>query len=406
MRTQATIQTLVGLLALLCVGCRASTNCGQATDPRDPEGAAQRHNDPWHGAQRALVLPLSWPDAKAGLSIETIEDSFFAPELSLNAWFRESSVGKTSISGTVLPWREAPEAWADQDEKDPGHIIAMARCVFADVIDIGAHDAQKNGRIDHLFVLHSGRLENDRTGPKALFAAGRADRSVVLQSQGIASVGEQVPIGFYLHQAGHRYYGLRDRYGDHRHGNYGIGTWGLMGLGHWGPHAGIDADGLNRYPVHLRARAKRKLDWGSARILKVDAKDVLLEPIETTGQVVRLTAPGTHDLFLEVRSPTGFHAALPGHGLLVWREPKALKGDVALLQADGRDDLAHGKDLDRRPVPPIAENFSDASDAFPGSEGVTEVVDDVTQIRVYNIRNEGNAVRFDVAFPPVLKDVQ
>jgi M6 family metalloprotease-like protein len=299
----------------------------------------------------------------------------------------------------VLSWREAPETWAAQDIKNPGHIVAMARCVFADQIDIAAYDAGANGRIDHLFVVHSGRLAQDRTGPKALFAPGRADRSVSLQSQGIGSVGQQVPIGYYLHEAGHRYFGLRDRYGDHRHGNYGIGTWGLMGLGHWGPHAKMSADDLNRYPVHVRARAKRKLGWGTVKIVKETTKDVLLEPIETTGQVVRVPAVGSHDFFLEVRSPVGFHAKLPGHGLLVWKEPKKLNGQVELLAADGRDDLAHGNDLNKRPLPPNGENFSDASDPFPGSEGVTEVTDPITGIRIHNIRQEGVNVRFDVTLP-------
>lgn len=392
------------VLTASLVACRAGVDCTQATDPADPPGVGARHPKPWDGAQRALVLPLSWPDAPSTSSVDTLEDAFFGPELSVDAWLRESSVGAVRLSGTVLPWREAPEPWAVQEAKNPGHIIAMARCVFRDILDREAHDSHGNGRIDHLFVVHSGRLPVDRIGPRALFAAGQADRSVVLQSQGIGAVGRRLPIGFYLHEAGHRYLGLEDRYGDHRHGNYGIGTWGLMGLGQWGPHAGIDLADLNRFPTHLRARAKRKLGWGSVRVLTDDAADVLLQPIETSGEVVRVRTTGTHDLFLEVRSPVGFHAASPGHGLLVWREPKVLSGEVTLLQADGRDDLANGDDLGRRPLPPNDQNFADASDPFPGSEGVTAVHDPVTGVRIHQIRHEGAVVRFGVDVPPLSEE--
>jgi M6 family metalloprotease-like protein len=344
------------------------------------------------------VLLLAWADAPPNLPVADVRDAFFGPSDSLAAYFEEASGGRFTLTGTVLDWRTVSARWADQDPKDPGSAGRLALCAFASSIDVAGHDAQGNGRIDHLFVVHSGTLPVDRIGPRALFVQGRADRNVLLPARGVGSVGEQVPIGWYVHEAGHRYHGLRDRYADHRHGQYGIGIWGLMGLGQWGPNGRIPRADVNRFPVHPRARAKARLGWADVRVVEADVQDVLLEPVETSSQVIRV--PGIdHDLVLEVRSAHGFHRDLPGHGLLVWREPRTLAGEVVLLQADGRDDLAHGTDLGVRPVPPTDENFGDASDPFPGSLGISEVVDPVTGIALRRIRQEGEAVRFDIDVP-------
>jgi M6 family metalloprotease-like protein len=396
----------------MVTGCTSPMACGVPTPPpatelidcsgfQAPTGeVGPQHPDPWLGDQRALVLLLAWQDAPPNMPVAEVQDTFFGASGSLAAYFKEASGGRFTLSGTVLDWRTVSANWADQQPKDPGSAGRLALCAFADAIDIPGHDSQGNGRIDHLFVVHSGRLPVDRIGPRALFVPGRADRNVLLQARGVGSVGEQLPIGWYVHEAAHRYYGLRDRYGDHRHGQYGIGVWGLMGLGQWGPNGLIPLDDINRYPVHPRARAKMRMGWANDRFLEEDEADVLLEPVETTSQVLRISGGASgFDLVLEVRSPHGFHTDLPRHGLLVWREPHALSGEVTLLQADGRDDLAHGSDLGERPLPPNAENFGDASDPFPGTLGITEVVDPVTGIALRRIRQQGEAVRFDVELP-------
>ena len=72
---------------------------------------------------------------------------------------------------------------------------------------------------------------------------------------------------------------------------------------------------------------------------------------------------------------------------------------MVLIQADGRDDLEHGTDRGVRPLPPIDENFGDASDPYPGSLEVQSMTDSVTGVRLTRIRREGTSVRFDVDLP-------
>jgi hypothetical protein len=181
-----------------------------------------------------------------------------------------------------------------------------------------------------------------------------------------------------------------------------------MGIGAWGPNNWIPIAELFRYPAHFRAAAKEQIGWMTLRTVDATTSDVRLDPIEIGGEALRIQGPGV-DLVLEVRGPYGFSSELPGHGLLVWREDWfPLSGDpvVKLVQADGREDLAHGTDLGRRPLPPIDENFGDASDPFPGSEGVTTYEDAEVGVRIEDIRHDGDAVVFDVVFTDGPEDIR
>ncbi|MBW2257118.1 MAG: hypothetical protein JRI25_21340, partial [Deltaproteobacteria bacterium] len=193
-------------------------------------------------------------------------------------------------------------------------------------------------------------------------------------------------------EAGHQYFDQYDLYGNYQHGRYGIGVWGIMGLGAWGPNNGIPLAELFRYPVHFRAAAKEQIGWMALRTLDTTTLDLRLDPIEIGGEGLRIPGAGA-DLVLEVRGPIGFSSGLPGHGLLIWREdwfPLSERPVIRLVQADGREDLAHGTDLGSRPLPPIDENFGDASDPFPGSEGVTVYEDPEVGVRIENTEARGS----------------
>jgi M6 family metalloprotease-like protein len=367
-------------------------------------GPGEPHDAPWIGERRAAILLLAWADAPPTAPPAVFEEAFLDPVgPSLARYLDENSAGGCVLTGEVLGWRTAPERWADVDPEDPGEIAAIALRTFGSELDPAAFDADGNGRIDHLFVVHAGRTPYDRPNPSDVFARGEADATAVLQSLGVGSVGEKPGIGLYVHEAGHRFFRLRDLYGDYEHGHYGIGIWGVMGLGQWGPHNRIALEDLFRYPVHFRAAAKARIGWIEPTEITATTRGIRLDPIETSGRAVVIPTGGDQDLWLEVRGPHGFHADLPGHGLLLWREhwraPEASTRAV-LVAADGRDDLSHGTDLGARPLPPNDENWGDASDPFPGAEGVTTWADPALGVRLENIRHDGEAVVFDVLLAP------
>lgn len=354
---------------------------------------------PWMGEQRAVLVLIEWADEPATMPSESFEQAFFAEDHSLADYLREGSQTACVLTGDVVDWRTADERWQDLDHDDPAVVLEIARDLFSDALVPRRYDADGNGRIDNLFVLHSGRTELNRPSPRHLFPDGRADFSIVMQSQGVGDVGDEPALGIYVHEAGHRYLEQPDLYGEYMKGDYGIGIWGAMGLGGWGPNSWVPEAELYRYPTHLRASAREKVGWISIPRQEEDVTGLRLDPIELGGEALRIPGPGI-DLVLEVRSQAGFSMGLPGQGLLVWREDgmDIDRPRVELVQADGRDDLSNGTPVGERPLPPIDANFGDGSDPFPGTENVTEYEDLEIGVRLENIHMDGDSVVLDVRF--------
>ncbi|MBI3541732.1 MAG: hypothetical protein HY075_00440 [Deltaproteobacteria bacterium] len=241
--------------------------------------------------------------------------------------------------------------------------------------------------------MHSGRISSDRVGPSCTFTTFKqANHTVVFQSEGLGSIGDRIPIGFYLHEAGHGYFGFPDLYADHYHGHYGIGMWGMMALGAWGTNNQLARGDLFRYPSHFEPYSKAAIGWVTPRVV-TRSEHVVLKPVEGTGDVVAVPVDNDTSYYLEYRSATGFSAGHAGHGLLVWK-------NYDLVQADGRDDLNHGHNLGYRPLPPINENFGDDSDVFPGSLGVTRFEDREARVSLENITQYADRIELDVRTQP------
>ncbi len=345
----------------------------------------------WQGKQRAVIILLEWGNNPAVVTKATVEETFFADnKLSLKQFFQENSVGTFEMTGKVLDWRHTEETFNPNDGCDLNNIVRIAWDIFREGINIGDFDTDRNNKIDNLFIIHSGRIASDRVGPECTFTEfDEADHTIVFQSQGLGSVGMLIPIGFYIHEGGHGYYDLPDLYSDHYHGQYGVGMWGMMGLGAWGVRNDIKREDLFRYPSHFEPLSKIKIGWLKPRIVNTTQKNVALRPVEKTGDIVSVPIKSGTNLYLEYRSPVGFSTEHKGHGLLIWK-------NYDLIQADGRDDLNNGNNLGYRPLPPISENFGDASDPFPGSLQIKSYT--ASGVRIENIVQTAEQITFDVIY--------
>ncbi|HTL13390.1 MAG TPA: M6 family metalloprotease domain-containing protein [Bdellovibrionota bacterium] len=362
-----------------------------------------RTSEIWMGHQRALVVLLEWKNKPAQVSQEEVERTFFGTEAgdhSMKQFFQENSAGQMDITGTVLPWIHAPQKWTrwwcmTHDNISnffdrikgcaPKTVTDYAWSLVKDQVNIADYDSDGDGKIDLFFVVHSGRIWKQRGTPDDVFdyRMPQADEAAVFQSQGLGHTGTQVPIGFYLHESGHNHFLLGDYYGDgvgYQHGRYGIGMWGIMGLGAWGYSAQMPVEQLFRHPTHFEAASKVRIGWANAQVFTRGGAHIMVGPVERVGDVIviPLGKQQGNSLFVEYRSARGLSADHPGHGLLIWK-------GWTLEQADGRDDLNHGHDLGKRPLPPNQENFADDSDPFPGSMGVTSWTDPDSGVSIQNI---------------------
>jgi M6 family metalloprotease-like protein len=345
----------------------------------------------WRGDQRALVLLVQWSNVASTVTAADVDATFFDETTqSMRAFFQENAQGAFDLTGDVMDWRRSTRAFNATAGCDLDPIVAEAWRLFGADVDVSSYDADGDGKIDNLFVVHSGRIGSDRVGPECTFtSSSRANYTAVFQSQGIGSIGTAIPFGFYIHEGGHGYYNFPDLYADHYHGRYGIGMWGMMGLGCWGVRNDIEQSELFRYPGHFEPLSKIRIGWTSPRVVNRTTRQVTIEPVEATNDIVAVPVSSGTNYYLEYRSDRGFSAGHHGHGLLLWK-------NYTLVQADGRDDLNHGNSLGRRPLPPIAENFGDATDPFPGANGVTSYEDRSAGIRFENITQTDDAITLDI----------
>jgi M6 family metalloprotease-like protein len=345
----------------------------------------------WMGQQRALVLMIRWSNATPAHTVEEMRDTFFGETGSLRDFFLENSAGKFDLTGDVLDWRDANQRWnaANGCKLDP--IVAAAWRAFGGDVDIADYDSDHDGKIDNLFVIHSGRIDQDRVGPECTFTDfDQANHTAVFQTAGLGSVGEAIPIGFYIHESGHQFFGFPDLYSDHYHGKYGVAMWGMMGLGAWGTYNQTPKADLFRFPSHFEPLSKVTIGWTKPRVVNT-TQHVVLQPVEGTAEVVSIPARAGTNYYLEYRSERGFSKPHLGHGLMIWK-------NYTLVQADGRDDLDHGRNLGFRPLPPIDENFGDATDPFPGDGHVTSYADRGAGFTISGIVRADDRVEFDVTF--------
>ncbi|TPG19331.1 M6 family metalloprotease domain-containing protein [Pedococcus bigeumensis] len=192
-----------------------------------------------------------------------------------------------------------------------------------------------------------------------------------------ATWNNMATIGIMAHEIGHDL-GWPDLYdtvpGGNNPDSSGIGAWSVMSGGSWGT---VPGQNIGDSPVLPDAWSRSFQGWVTPTPVGASTT-VMLRSASTSLDAVRLRdnpngvdwaygASGSGEYFLvENRQRTGFDAALPGCGLLVWHVDETRPGDnsansdelrrlVDLEQADGLKQLdAPGQD-------------GDSGDPFPGS---------------------------------------
>ncbi|MFQ6047355.1 MAG: M6 family metalloprotease domain-containing protein [Gemmatimonadales bacterium] len=130
-----------------------------------------------------------------------------------------------------------------------------------------------------------------------------------------------------------------------------VGCWGLMAAGAWGCQ-NIDRETWVR-PTHMSAWAKRELGWISQELTveSTQLTEVTLEPVITSGKILRVPLSATEYLLVEYRKLQGFDQGLPAEGVIIYHIDPELPFRpcqscprlyrVALEEADGNDALIH-----------------------------------------------------------------
>ena len=350
---------------------------------------------PVTGTVRVKVLLVDFSDRAGALPTQHYEDLLFSkavyPTGSMRDYYREVSLGKVEITGSVHGWLRMPQPYSYYTNGESGtkwnsyphNAPRLAEDAVNVAIQNGVQfeptlDKFNQGIITALLIVHAGR------GAEVMPASVRKNdiwshkwqlrNPVQVAPNLVATIYLVVPhdckVGVCAHELGHLAFQWQDFYDP----NYdedgkewdGSGTWDLM--------AGGSYNGNGARPAHPAALHKLQHGWIKSTTVK-KSRTITLKPYTSTyGRTYKLVSPTYKPrqyLLLENRKRTGFDFNLPGEGLLVWRVDEAGEMEAPdtpglyLVQADGRHDLENPDDW----------NQGDAGDPFPGSARKTELKD-------------------------------
>ncbi len=342
------------------------------------------------GSVKNLVILCRFSDHTLGVhtrapaDFETIfntvgGDPVLAPTGSVKDYYKEASYGILTLNSTVIAWVTLPQTEAYYANGTsglggayPANPQGMVRdaLVAADaVVNFGQFDADNDGFVDALTIIHSGYAAETGGGAGnwiwshrwSLFALpGGRWTSADLNGGGVnvkvydyhteaalwATSGTEITrIGVIAHETGH-FFGLPDLY-DTDNTSEGIGSYCLM-ANSWGFNQ------TQRNPPHLSAWCKKQLGWVSPTIISPGIHNV--PRTESVPLAYRITNgfPSNEYLLIENRQPVGFESIMPQGGLAIWHIDEAKSDNknegypgqagwpgnnnhfkIALLQADG-----------------------------------------------------------------------
>ena len=258
------------------------------------------------GIEFVLAIKVDFsdqPGSRTGAEI----DSFLFGEtgVSLKTYYHEVSYGQMNVqpgpAGGVLPrgdrWIRAtrPMAYYGEGRISEAQCRELTRetCAAVDsIVDFSQYDRDKDGIVDHVFIIHAGDDEASTLKPLDIWSILVRGVNIVLDGVRIesASIVAEEPsfakphLGIYFHEFFHDF-GAPDVYGapftdpkDHK--------WGLMGG--FGPYQGDLVDGIGNglNPSHIIGYLKWDFD---AR--PENGRHGWIKPIEIKETAIQLSVP-------------------------------------------------------------------------------------------------------------------
>jgi M6 family metalloprotease-like protein len=423
-----------------------------------PTGSTSRGGGPLRGARigegpvvngtaRFPVLPILFANtANQPWATSDLQRRLFdgpnSPE-TLTQLYTAMSHGNLTVTGTVYPWTSVPgkdttyEGVAGSNGLDGAGLYKLLKAtldVADQTIDFRQYDSDGDHYVDlvafvqpesggecgpassnnnmwsHRWVYQGAASQAGITGTAAtdgyLTNDGVYISDYILQPALDCNKATPIQIGVFAHEFGHTL-GLPDLYatGDNAT-NEGIGNWSLMAAGEWNQPES---------PASMDAWSLMQLGWETVTTISHDSTHVVLNPVETTGGVIRLNIPGTSEYFLlENRQRIGTDLSLPGTGLLILHVDSQTVADN--WDANTIENATSHKGLDVVEADGLAGldrlgYRGGAGDTFPGTAHVTSWTAETSPtssgygqasgISITNIVESGGVITFDLTIGAV-----
>ncbi|MEA2434735.1 MAG: hypothetical protein QOG54_2192 [Actinomycetota bacterium] len=384
------------------------------------------------GIQPTLVILVDFNDLAGTTTIGDWQSRFFGATNSVTDYYNQVSYGKTTFgpanetSGTpndgIVGWLRLPHNHPNPQGSGDARPTALEAIQAADpMVNFAAYDTNPaDGFVSrkelHLVVITAGYETsfggtNNSCGSSVwghnggLAAVNQFDGKYM--GTGLAPPYEEVSsgysmfgelhcsgpiggpptypahlatLGIIVHELGHdlNWPDLYDTDGS----SNGIGEWSVMGGGSWTAAGGAPGS----MPIHPDAFSKAYQGWVTPDQMLGNLLGISLTSVESSGRVLQLGdnpngidwkfrmtgGSGTGQYFLvENRQKTGYDAALPGCGYLVYHidETRPTTGAANATDAQRLVDVEEADGLNNLDSNGI--NRGDAGDPFPGSTNKT-----------------------------------
>ncbi len=350
---------------------------------------------PIQGTLLVKVLLVDFPDRQGSLPVSHYQQLLFSkdsyPTGSMRDYYRELTLGKVDIQGSVDGWLRLPHEYSfytngesgTEWQSYPRNAPRMAEDAVRAAQQAGVFfDARLNalgdGTITALFIVHAGlgaETQHPSIRGSHIWSHKWIMRSPIevapdLYASTYLTVPNDCKVGVCAHELGHLAFQWEDfydpNYGEDGKEWDGSGSWDLMAAGSY--------NGNGNRPCHPAALHKSQHNWITVTEVQESGQFTLQPYTATAGEILKVVSPKYRQgqyLLLENRARVGFDSDLPGEGLLVWKVDESAdmfapeKPALLLVQADGRRQLETPDDW----------NTGDAGDPFPGSSNRTELSD-------------------------------
>lgn len=352
---------------------------------------------PSQGEPRALVVLVEFPDKK--FTVDNPRGHF---EAMLNAegydlygnigsardYFIACSSGKFApvfdVYGPVTLANNAAYYGRNDSNGDdlyPHEMAIEAADLLDDQIDFTVYDTDNDGKVDNIYVFYAGMGEADTSNQPNLVWPHSYDLSAMgatvkhdgvtldhyATSNELNAAGEPAGISTFCHEFSH-VLGLPDLYATTYNSSYTPGEWTILDAGSYnGP-----GEGGNVPPLYT-AFERLSMGWIEPREIGEPA-DITLRPLGDNDACIISTARNNEFFLFENRQQHGFDAYIPGHGMLVWH----IDYNREFWNYNMVNNLPNHQYVDLEEADNSRNEYkrSRASEAFPGTRGVTSFTDD------------------------------
>lgn len=409
------------------------------------------------GIEFVLAIKIDFSDQPGQRAGVTLDGYLFSDEgVSLKTYYREVSYGQMDIRpgpmGGVVPrgnqWIRARKPMSYYGEgrinvSRSRELVGEACAAVDDMVDFSEYDRDKDGVVDHVFVIHSGNdqastLEMDDIWSILTPDVNRLFDGVLVSTAVL--VGEEPSfdtphLGIYFHEFLHDF-GAPDVYG----GNF-IGPpdhkWGLMGQ--FGPYQGEIVNGIGNglQPSHISGYLKwdfdarpenGRLGWIQPVEIKENVLDLVIPSFELPpheNKLFKVNIPGkinqfgesTEFFLIENRhkeSGARFDTGLPESGILIWHIDETNVRPVGVIDAASQIWLEDPNDPKHYGIIPNQPHIIDIGTvtdgaAYSADDGETSFTPatspnsnandgTVSRISITNIGTEGQEITLSIAF--------